>query len=332
METHSQIYLEQLPLELRQEILSLIPDVGTLRTAALSCPTFYYAFRGSPASITTSVLLSEIGPAILPEATMVLEASSIHRRNPSVQDMLGPSGLGKYWLQREKVRREWTPADALSASKLHFYVHSFGIKLASTALSKIPSHRGQQPPPTRQELERIKRALYRFQVYRHISPPRSYGEYMANADRIEMLHEIFFSKFATWENEQLACIYDFLVEEVRPGKSISYLETKNFANHIQLSMMWCFTTLCGVTSKSGTRMRSTTLSFKDFLPTVYSDFMILLRQIHMKLVTSYLKLENQMRLLMGNLEVMSQNVAQDFSMSRSENALTISALLFPRIS
>ncbi|KAI9780859.1 MAG: hypothetical protein M1839_006486 [Geoglossum umbratile] len=148
---------------------------------------------------------------------MVLEASSIRRRNPSVQNMVDSSILQKYWLQREKVRRKWTPADALAASKLHFYVHSFAMKFASTALSKIPSRYGQQPPPTRQELERIKRALYRFEIYRNIFPPRSYKSHVANVDGTEMLNKVFFSKFAPWENEQLACIYDFLVEEVSPA-------------------------------------------------------------------------------------------------------------------
>jgi hypothetical protein len=222
METCSQNYLELLPLELRQQILASVPDVGTLRTAVLSCPVLYYAFHESPISTITSVLSSEIGPAVLPEAAMVLEASSIGQcilSDPGMADTI----LQKHWLQREKVRWKWTLTDALAISNLHFYVDSFAMKFASTALPRIPSCYGQQSEYSQQELERIKRALYRFEIYCNVFPLKLFidaGDLPGTTstyDRIEMLTEGFFSKFAPWENEQLTCIHDFLVREVIPG-------------------------------------------------------------------------------------------------------------------
>ncbi|KAI9784263.1 MAG: hypothetical protein M1839_002323 [Geoglossum umbratile] len=219
METRSQNYLERLPLELRQRILGSVPDVGTLRTTTLSCPAFYDAFREFPVSIITSVLSSEIGPSILPEAVMALEASSIRRRNLSHQDVADII-LQKLWLQREKVQRKWTLTDALAASKLHFCVDSFAVKFGSIALREFPSCHGPELeyfPPTQQELERIKRALYRLEIYRTIFPLECFDSGIAARLNTKILPEEFFSQFAQRENEQLACIQYFLAHEVKPA-------------------------------------------------------------------------------------------------------------------
>ena len=68
---------------------------------------------------------------------------------------------------------------------------------------------------TRQEICRIERALYRFEIYCNIfreSPKAQYSSVYGEQKRL------FFSNFAPWENEQLGCIHDFLARVVSPGQ------------------------------------------------------------------------------------------------------------------
>ena len=299
-------------MELQAQILALLPDIGTLRTAVLSCPAFFHAFRYSEGPIMNSVLLGEIGSAVFPEAVIALEASSIRHGKPTVQERAN-SVSQKQLLRREQVQWIWTPADALAASKVHFYVHSFATKFASAALSRVPSCSGLQlehSPSTQQELERIERALYRFEIYCNLFPPsRSMESEIASGDSAAMQYEAFFSRFAPWENEQLACIYDFLVREVSPGRVEVLSREDDFADHVQRLIILRSTTLRGVSLVSNTRTRSMTITFKDFLPTVCEDFMTLPPQIRTKLATSC-------------LDVLSRKVSNHFYMSRFWIALT----------
>jgi hypothetical protein len=74
-------HLERLSVELRQMILSALPDAATLRSAVLSCPAFYFAFQGAESSISTPFLLSQVGIDIdlLPNAIAALESLGLSR-------------------------------------------------------------------------------------------------------------------------------------------------------------------------------------------------------------------------------------------------------------
>lgn len=68
------------------------------------------------------------------------------------------------------------------------------------------------------ERNRLSRNLYRFQIYCHLfgdreSPPLS----------VVNQRDKYFAHFAPWENEQLACIHDYLFEFVDLGMISSSL-------------------------------------------------------------------------------------------------------------
>lgn len=66
--------LENLPIELRQLILVALPDVASLRSAALTCWSMYEALIGAERLITTQVLAAELNPDTL-QLSLVAEAA-----------------------------------------------------------------------------------------------------------------------------------------------------------------------------------------------------------------------------------------------------------------
>ncbi|KAI1080236.1 hypothetical protein F5B20DRAFT_119647 [Whalleya microplaca] len=86
---------------------------------------------------------------------------------------------------------------------------SFCLPLENSLRSRPISHL---------EEERITRALYRFELFRRLF---GWFQHLEDED-IPRLHDslpylaIFFSKFAPWENAQLACMNDFLAGEILP--------------------------------------------------------------------------------------------------------------------
>ena len=65
--------LEMLPAETEQMVMSVLPNIPCLKSAALTCSSFYDAFKGAEVLIITQVLESEVAPEIMPEAIAVQE-------------------------------------------------------------------------------------------------------------------------------------------------------------------------------------------------------------------------------------------------------------------
>ncbi|KAJ2971411.1 hypothetical protein NUW58_g9426 [Xylaria curta] len=207
-----------LPVELLREVLEFLPDVSSLYAAVLSCSLFHSAFLGADETITTKVLLNQIDPNVLPEALVAFESAQLHPHNADPkcrEDIL--DFVAQNLQQRPTPYRSWSLRKAIQLGRIHSYVDTFAREFALIALSKC--HLKQfNIPPTLQELCRIERALYRFEVYcnlfreipgRRFSsiPSTIYGE----------RKQLFFAKFAPHENEQLGCIHDFLVRAVSPS-------------------------------------------------------------------------------------------------------------------
>lgn len=204
---------EGLSVELVRMILSAVPDVASLQAAALSCPLFYRAFLEAETAITAQVLLNQIDVSVLPEAMAASESSSLrpHDTEPKNGEVI-VDFVTQNLRQRPTPPRYWSLRKALRLGRLHIYVDGLAKKFAMAALTKHPLNRSKSIA-TRQEIYRIERALYRFEIYCNLfreSPKAQssvYGEQK----------QLFFANFAPWENEQLGCIHDFLVQIVSPG-------------------------------------------------------------------------------------------------------------------
>lgn len=214
--------LESLPLELKQELLCALPDILSLRSTILSCYSFYNAFIATERLITTRVLKNQLNAEILPEAVAALQASQSRPR--SRQRTL--DFIDEHLHTRAPPPDSWTLSNAWSMSRLHFSVESFAASFVAEMLNPSSEFAYIDAPPawplSRNEMNRIQRAFYRFEIYFNLfRDPDLFGFHEKKKP--------FFFNFSHWENEQLACIYDYLYRATCPGMNMpgwSYFDTQ----------------------------------------------------------------------------------------------------------
>ncbi|KAK7935315.1 hypothetical protein PG985_000810 [Apiospora marii] len=220
--------VEGLSVELVRLVLSALPNVASLRATVLSCPIFYSAFIGAEVAITTRVLLGQIDASVLPEAIAALESSRL-RRNDG-QELCDEGAVLAFMDQnlrhRPDVPRSWSLTEAFRVTQLHVPVSELAIRFVNEATDKSPLNRSRSISVTCQEVCRIERALYRFEVYCNIFRG---SEMLFRSPVLPMRlrfyreqQRLFFTNFAPWENEQLGCIHDFLVSAVTPGQLLTF--------------------------------------------------------------------------------------------------------------
>jgi hypothetical protein len=71
---------------------------------------------------------------------------------------------------------------------------------------------GPLPLPTEKEMSRIKRTFYYFEIFRNWFRDLPDARVL-----LEEKMDVFFSALAPWEVEQLGCIHDFLLHQIKPG-------------------------------------------------------------------------------------------------------------------
>ena len=199
--------LQTLPMETRQAILCELPDVRSLRSAALSCPPLYQAFISAEHILTSKVLLRQLPQDVLPEAVAALHSASISPwPRAETQDF-----VSKHFFTRKHVQWKWNMKEALAMISLYNHIKFFATGFASEALARTPI--STPAPASRRELARIERALYRFQVYCNLFPGLKRPLFDAAFQKA-----LYFNKFSPWENEQLAAVHDYLHRSICPGK------------------------------------------------------------------------------------------------------------------
>lgn len=182
--------LENLPVEILQIILSHVPDIGSLDSAARSCPRVCAAFTNRESEFVTAVLGRQIGADLIYDAQFT-EACGKH-------DYWWPrevsESLRQYFAHDLRpVRHLRSPELKLSQAKrlseTHQLVDYFCDKFGSEVLSPLAQVPRRLPGlPTRQlsisERLRISRTLYRFQTYSNLFKHWEYdveSEYMSQA-------------------------------------------------------------------------------------------------------------------------------------------------------
>ncbi|KAI0379570.1 hypothetical protein F5Y04DRAFT_290175 [Hypomontagnella monticulosa] len=195
----------RLPAEVTQEILSRVDDLNTLKSAALSCRAIYKVFTGAEDIITTRILLRQIHPTVLPDAIVVRVSRTLSGSKAEDLDTFSNSFLGV----KKPPPSSWKLVDALPLSQFHGVVEPLTTRLSSLAFNRAPRRIRETPfqsPPTHTEVLRIQRALYRFQLYCNL--------FQNEVQDSSRQRGLFFSHFSVWENEQLACVHDLLIEIV----------------------------------------------------------------------------------------------------------------------
>ena len=203
-----------LPTELLQAILSHAGDAFSLKNLAQCCSSFHRAFLANQDFLLQTVLRNEISAGVLPDA-LVTFASARLLRGEEFTTIPSDGHLRQGFDCQAQLRQlvklgliSWSVPKALALSQLHSHIVFFTHKFASTLVTNpITGSSNQNPVVLRpKELERIERSFYRYELFCNLSRAGSQGE-----DRE------FLEKFAPWENEQLATIYDFLYDQMSIG-------------------------------------------------------------------------------------------------------------------
>ena len=212
--------LTSLAPELKCAIFQNLPDVTSAKSLALTSSSFYHTFLEAQSALLTQVLQNEITANLLHGAFAAFKASKI----PIWTQQAVREFLNEYFGDLiPHNSQQWNLPEALHMSKVHSCVEFFAAEFASAALSKNPTARGSNAAPSVAEMIRIKRILYRFELYCNLFRKPHHSR-MIRGERNCLIQpppfgkmeqrDIFFDRFSPWENEQLGCIHDYLIEVI----------------------------------------------------------------------------------------------------------------------
>lgn len=213
--------MDRFPVELKLALFYVIPDIFTLNALIRTSSSFYRAFTDSQSLVVAAVLANEVHPDVISDAVALWNVTRIEPwSKPAIESFL------KRYRDSEPspVRSPWTLSEATKFSTIHRHVEFFTQDFCFSVLSMHPISGKPDPeyePPSSNELCRIQRILYRIELYCvlfRIREPQCKNKERLTLDEQQ---ELFFTKFWPWENEQLACIHDYLLR----GLSVGFNET-----------------------------------------------------------------------------------------------------------
>ena len=196
-----------LSAEIKQAIFSFLPDVASLQALIMTCSSLYQCFLDSESVILAKVLQYEIPHCLLHDAFAALKSSEMTPWNQQTADNL--KHLYTTY-EQPPLPPKWSLRTATMLSEMHGHIDFFANRFASSVFSINPVTGDPQPEyvtASPNELVRIKRAFYRFEFYCNLIA------FLRKCDGD--CSDIFansFHKYAPWENEQLACIREHLIE------------------------------------------------------------------------------------------------------------------------
>ncbi|KAK2882611.1 hypothetical protein FQN49_000183 [Arthroderma sp. PD_2] len=210
--------LDALPVEIQEAIIFQLGSIHTLKAAAASCRSLRNLVLYHQHEIIKRILRSIIPDDVFPEALAVFKSRKLLTTDVDIVQRQSD----QYFQSLKGIQLpDFSLSEAAALEDFHRLVLRFSASFASNALSKHPVTGAAEEKPlplSRRESYRIQRALYRFELYWNLFkgmeqawPPRRVN---APAPSVKYQSECFFDRFAPWENEQLACIHDFLLRVI----------------------------------------------------------------------------------------------------------------------
>lgn len=165
-----------------------------------------------------SVLSAQIDTKLLPYVAALVEFDRSPQKDPQNRSRILQQFFSKTPSQAKEELAEIVPREAVHAIDTYKAIKSFAEKYAARAFALLQKERifdVSTPPFSPSEMHRIERSFYIFELYCAL-----YGnlDHMTGS-MFSPEREEFFAQATPWENEQLACVNDFLIKEFRPGKS-----------------------------------------------------------------------------------------------------------------
>ncbi|KAK2757966.1 hypothetical protein FQN54_004372 [Arachnomyces sp. PD_36] len=195
-----------------------MPDVATLRSAIEIDESLRSVFWNNESAILQSIL--GIDPTLMPEVLAVLASTRFHFgkvRPRASNDPWSRSEVHRIlhqYFQRQPFAFKWSYVDALVIDQIYGHIRFFVDDFASSVLSThvVTGEKQSTPAPlSPNEKCRLERAFLRFELFCNLFRERGYGRDRFSPDE---LHDSFFKKFAPWENEELACINDYMCAKI----------------------------------------------------------------------------------------------------------------------
>ena len=227
-----------LPVHILRLVLCQLDTIRSLGCAILSHSLFYVAFNEDSHTVVIEILALQIDLRLLPFARAVQEADAVDNSDPATVETFLEDRLD----ERNPDAGDWSRLRsyqlsipiAAAISKLHTIVDYFTDDFASRTLPYCEPPLGirhRKRYPSLAESYRIQRALYRFQLYCSLFF-RNASDLAPNSDRRQkiefILHMGFFHYFSSWENEQLACMHDYLEKVLSDGKLLDKQSKQQF--------------------------------------------------------------------------------------------------------
>ncbi|KAF7156289.1 hypothetical protein CNMCM5623_009682 [Aspergillus felis] len=216
-----------LPLECRQQILRDLPDIESLKSAILSHSSLYSAFSNHKTPIILQVIQRQIPRELLAYAVLCSHARNIEPWTRSkVLDI-----LDLYFNRRPVDSFNWTIGAALDLVSFHESVTFFTNDYIDNALGLVAPLYFPIHAPSETEWCRVARAFYLQEAINHLFRFRNIEEHWINGRikssrlspsdfRPQERIEIFYSKHAPWEMEQIGAVNEYLYWKISPGMSI----------------------------------------------------------------------------------------------------------------
>ncbi|KAH7163516.1 hypothetical protein B0J13DRAFT_518748 [Dactylonectria estremocensis] len=217
--------ITSLPLHLLADILRMVGSVQHLPAILRSHRIFYTAFLDTPC-LPADLLRLQLPDHLLPLALAAYTSQKSIRDKHGVDPgrfltecygaLFNAIGGGGHYITLDQ---------ALHISRLDDALTKLRSEFCESTLQKLYGLDRDDPiSAVRQglsdeELYRISRALYRFQIYGNLFLDQEDAEKTGEAQKA-----LFFGRHSPWVNEQLACIYDYL-ETRLTGVMLTILST-----------------------------------------------------------------------------------------------------------
>lgn len=224
--------IESLPTELKVMVLCHMPEISSLSSIVHACPAYHQAYLGAREEILHTITVrtlrkNDIG---LLDPWTAVHAPQLEYHIPHRVEII-TGFLERYYQGRmDGTRRRLTPQASLAILSLHGKFAILIAKYCKATCSKNPFTEASDDeplPPSRSELHRLYRTLWRYEVYSKLfglskEAPlrRELGPFGMDPpdstfSRTEIAHN-FFGLFPIHEVEELACLQKYAREYYRP--------------------------------------------------------------------------------------------------------------------
>lgn len=226
--------LENLPAELRTQLLLSMPDLPTLRALIHASPTMHTQYRYDRDHVLWTCLERELSGFLIDAyANMMSRVCELGspRTDEKVTSFLdtyrgwlsGASPLPDlqsidsgyiHWMAAYHISVACPLARMYSSWALDNIKEKISSSVARNGTETLPiAHDSRGVNLSRSEEIRIFRALYRYETYHHLfgrNKGRRHGGF-----RHHEINEIFFSEFAPWEAEAVGCVDIFIRQKYK---------------------------------------------------------------------------------------------------------------------